>query len=133
MAIMGDIRSREDIELLVNSFYDKVREDDVIGYIFQQIIGNDWSHHLPVMYSFWETVLLTKASYTGNPVKKHIEIDKKLPLQQEHYDRWLQLWHKTLDSLFAGEVAETAKIRAAAMMQLIDMKVQWAREGKSIL
>ena len=130
---MGDIRSREDIELLVNSFYDKVREDDVIGYIFQQIIGNDWSHHLPVMYSFWETVLLNKASYIGNPIKKHIEIDKKLPLQQEHYDRWLQLWYKTLNSLFAGEVAETAKIRAAAMMQLIDMKVQWAREGKSIL
>lgn len=130
---MEDIRSREDIEMLVNSFYDKVRKDDVIGYIFQQIIGNDWSHHLPIMYSFWETVLLNKAGYSGNPVKKHIEIDKKVPLQQEHYERWLQLWHETLDNLFAGEVAETAKIRAAAMMQLIDMKVQWAREGKSIL
>lgn len=130
---MEDIRSREDIEMLVNSFYDKVRKDDVIGYIFQQIIGNDWSHHLPIMYSFWETVLLNKAGYSGNPVKKHIEIDKKVPLQQEHYERWLQLWHETLDNLFAGEVAETAKIRAGAMMQLIDMKVQWAREGKSIL
>lgn len=130
---MEDIRSREDIEMLVNSFYDKVRKDDVIGYIFQQIIGNDWSHHLPIMYSFWETVLLNKAGYSGNPVKKHIEIDKKVPLQQEHYERWLQLWHETLDNLFAGEVAETAKIRAAAMMQLIDMKVHWAREGKSIL
>ena len=130
---MEDIRSREDIEMLVNSFYDKVGKDDVIGYIFQQIIGNDWSHHLPIMYSFWETVLLNKAGYSGNPVKKHIEIDKKVPLQQEHYERWLQLWHETLDNLFAGEVAETAKIRAAAMMQLIDMKVQWAREGKSIL
>lgn len=130
---MEDIRSREDIEMLVNSFYDKVRKDDVIGYIFQQIIGDDWSHHLPIMYSFWETVLLNKAGYSGNPVKKHIEIDKKVPLQQEHYERWLQLWHETLDNLFAGEVAETAKIRAGAMMQLIDMKVQWAREGKSIL
>lgn len=130
---MEDIRSREDIEMLVNSFYDKVRKDDVIGYIFQQIIGDDWSHHLPIMYSFWETVLLNKAGYSGNPVKKHIEIDKKVPLQQEHYERWLQLWHETLDNLFAGEVAETAKIRAAAMMQLIDMKVHWAREGKSIL
>lgn len=130
---MEDIRSREDIEMLVNSFYDKVRKDDVIGYIFQQIIGNDWSHHLPIMYSFWETVLLNKAGYSGNPVKKHIEVDKKAPLQQEHYERWLQLWHETLDNLFAGEVAETAKIRAGAMMQLIDMKVQWAREGKSIL
>ncbi|HEY1032018.1 MAG TPA: group III truncated hemoglobin [Flavipsychrobacter sp.] len=130
---MEDIRSREDIEVLVNNFYNKVRKDDVIGYIFQQIIGDDWSHHLPIMYSFWETVLLNNAGYSGNPIKKHIEIDKKVPLQQEHYERWLQLWHETLDNLFAGEVTETAKIRAAAMMQLIDMKVQWAREGKSIL
>ncbi|MBA3827576.1 MAG: group III truncated hemoglobin [Taibaiella sp.] len=127
-----DITTRKDIELLVNTFYEKVRVDDTIGYIFDEIIGDDWSHHLPVMYSFWETVLLHRPGYTGNPVKKHIEIDNKVTLKEEHYQRWLLLWSATLDGLYSGPVANEAKSRASLMMQLISMKVQWARDGKTI-
>lgn len=130
---MRDIENRQDIELLVNTFYDKVKQDETLGHIFQQIIGDDWSHHLPVMYSFWETIILNKAGYSGNPIQKHIEVDKKTPLQQHHYDRWLQLWDATINELFAGETAEHVKSRAMMMMNLISMKVQMARSGKSIL
>ncbi|MBS1773355.1 MAG: group III truncated hemoglobin [Bacteroidetes bacterium] len=130
---MADINTVEDIQLLVNSFYDKVRKDNIIGYIFDSIIGEDWSHHLPIMYQFWDTVLFANAGYTGNPMKKHIDIDNKMPLKEEHYEQWLRLWFETIDELFAGEIAEKAKSRAAAMMQLISMKVQMAREGKTIM
>ncbi|MBL7682369.1 MAG: group III truncated hemoglobin [Flavipsychrobacter sp.] len=130
---MNDITNRDDIVLLVNSFYDDVKKDETIGYIFHQIIGEDWSHHLPVMYQFWNTVLFGEAGYTGNPVRKHIELDKIIPLNEKHFTRWYELWIQTVDRLYDGEIAEKAKERAKAMLQLISMKIQWAREGKSIL
>lgn len=128
-----DIGDSNDIELLVNTFYDEVKKDDIIGHIFHKIIGEDWSHHLPVMYRFWEMVLLGNQGYSGNPVRKHVDVDRQVPLSEEHYNRWLQLWEATTDSLFAGEKADEAKKRAAIMMQLISMKVQAARDDKSIL
>lgn len=130
---MQDIGDSNDIRLLVDAFYDQVKKDDVIGHIFHKIIGEDWSHHLPVMYSFWEMVLLGNHGYSGNPVRKHVDVDRQVPLSEEHYKRWLQLWEATTDSLFAGEKADEAKKRAAIMMQLISMKVQAARDDKSIL
>ncbi|MCB9047568.1 MAG: group III truncated hemoglobin [Chitinophagales bacterium] len=130
-----DIQTREEIVLLVNTFYDRVKADDTIGYIFHEIIGEDWSHHLPVMYSFWETVLFGKAGYMGNPVGKHIELDRRIPLTEQHYERWLKLWTETVDDMFAGETANEAKKKAATMLQLISMKVNMARErgNKSVL
>lgn len=128
-----DISTRNDIEVLVNTFYGQVRKDDRIGYIFNDIIGNDWSHHLPVMYQFWETIILNQPGYTGNPVRKHIDIDKKIPLEEPHFQRWLELWKDTVDSLFEGEKADEIKKRAILMMQLISLKVADARKGNSLI
>lgn len=128
-----DIETSKDIEVLVNTFYEDVKKDEVIGHIFHNIIGEDWSHHLPVMYRFWDMVLLGKQGYSGNPVRKHVDVDRRVTLNDEHYTRWLQLWSATVDGLFAGERAEEAKKRAVLMMQLISMKVQAARDNKSIL
>ncbi|OSZ79506.1 hypothetical protein CAP35_15030 [Chitinophagaceae bacterium IBVUCB1] len=129
---MPDIQNLQDIQQLVDSFYDTVKKDVIIGHIFHRIIGDDWSKHLPIMYSFWNTVLLGEAGYTGNPVRKHIALDKQIRLEEVHYTRWLQLWTATVDDLYAGEIAERAKERAKMMLQLISMKVTWAREGKAI-
>jgi hemoglobin len=128
-----DINNSGDIENLINAFYDEVKQDDVIGHIFHSIIGEDWSHHLPVMYRFWDMVLLGKQGYAGNPVRKHVEVDNRVELKQEHYNRWLQLWRTTIDSMFAGPRALEAKQRAELMMNLISMKVQASRDNKSIL
>lgn len=130
---MVDLKNTDDIQLLVNTFYDKVKADEVIGHIFQEIIGADWSAHLPIMYRFWSTVLLNEGAYRGNPIKKHIDLDKQIPLEPAHYERWLQLWARTVDELFAGEVANEAKSKAQNMVHLIDMKVKMARSGKSIM
>lgn len=125
---MTDIQNREDIELLVNSFYDEVRRDAVIGFIFDEIIGSDWSHHLPVMYRFWESILLHSASYQGQPVLRHILVDQRIPLVKAHFDQWLLLWNRTVDSLFAGDVAADAKKRASLMISLIQLKIRDARK-----
>lgn len=130
---MLDIKDKSDIELLVNSFYDQVKVDDTIGHIFMEIIGEDWSHHLPIMYQFWETVLLGKAGYMGNPVKKHVDIDKRIPLESAHYERWQQMWNETVDKLFAGPIADDAKYKASNMINLISMKVTMSRDNKNIM
>ena len=129
---MNDIQDRSDIELLINSFYDKVKIDDTIGFIFNQAIGTDWSHHLPVMYNFWDMVLFSKPGYGGNPTQKHVDLDKKIQLNKEHFDRWLELWNATIDGLFAGENADQAKNRGMLMANMISIKVQMSRDGKLI-
>jgi hemoglobin len=66
-----DIESKEDIILLVNSFYERIKADDTIGYIFNDIVKVNWEKHLPVMYSFWENSLFYTGSYEGNPMELH--------------------------------------------------------------
>jgi hemoglobin len=128
----NDIATREDIELLINTFYDDVKKDEKIGFIFNEIIGADWSHHLPIMYRFWESVLFSKPGYEGNPMKKHIDLDKKIPLDKSHFERWLELWTATVDNLFAGEIADLAKYRAGLMANLINIKVEMGRDSRFI-
>lgn len=126
---MKDIENIEDIQLLVNTFYEKVKVDKVIGYIFIKTIGDDWSHHLPIMYNFWNMVLFNTSGYMGNPVKKHVDLDKKTTLNKEHFDHWLVLWKETVDRLFAGEIAEIAKNKASIMANLMNMKIEMSRLG----
>jgi len=47
-----DIENRDDIIRLVNTFYDKVKPDETIGYFFNRVVDVNWEKHLPVMYNF---------------------------------------------------------------------------------
>lgn len=109
---MHDIENTEDIKLLIDTFYGKVRTDDVIGYIFNDIAKVDWPQHLPKMYSFWEFLLLGKDTYQGNPIEPHRKLSQQVRLKEEHFDRWVKLFHATVDELFAGKNAEEAKNRS---------------------
>lgn len=102
------IENRMHIEKLVNSFYEKVRADQMIGPIFDDIAKVDWDEHLPKLYNFWEDLLLGTDNYNGRPFPPHIPLD----LQIEHFERWLQLFFKTIDEHFKGMKAEEAKNRA---------------------
>ena len=126
---MNDITTKEDIQNLVDSFYAVARQDDLLGPIFNTIIGDDWSHHLPTMYSFWSMVIFAEPGYAGHPVKKHVDADKRMPMNKEHFDRWLELWTATVYRLFAGEHAEIAKKKAALMANMIHIKVEMGRKG----
>ncbi|MCB0573263.1 MAG: group III truncated hemoglobin, partial [Saprospiraceae bacterium] len=70
-----DITTPKDIKTLIDAFYTKVKADEVIGYIFNEVAQVDWAHHLPVMYGFWEFLLLDNANaYRGNPIQKHVDL-----------------------------------------------------------
>ena len=121
-----DIENRKDIELLVDTFYKKVLKDNTIGYIFNKVAKIDWEKHLPLMYNFWETTILHKASYKGNPMKIHIDLNTKEPLKKAHFDQWLSMFNETVDELFHGEKAELSKTRALSIATLMQIKIYQA-------
>lgn len=114
-----EIKNKEDIQLLVDTFYNQVREDELIGPIFNEKIGDNWPTHLEKMYSFWQTVLLHVQAYSGSPFLPHAQ----LPIDKSHFDRWLQLFHKTVEENFEGKVAEDALFRATHMATMFQYKI----------
>lgn len=112
MASLPDITSIEDIQQLIDSFYQKIKADDTVGYIFNDIANVNWEHHLPKMYAFWEYLLLGGENYSGNPIEPHIRLREKVELKKEHFDRWVALFTQNVDELFEGTNAEEAKNKA---------------------
>ncbi len=121
-----DLENREDIELLVDTFYKKVLKDDTIGYIFNDVVKVNWEKHMPLMYDFWETTLFHKNVYKGNPMKVHIDLHAKEPLKKVHFDKWLTMFKSTIDELFHGEKAELAKTRALSIATIMQVKIYQA-------
>ncbi|CAL1521628.1 group III truncated hemoglobin [Chitinophaga sp. MM2321] len=119
-----EITDRNDIALLVNSFYDKVKGDDLIGYIFNDIAKVDWAHHLPIMYDFWENLLLDTGSYGRNAMNPHFALNKKIALEPALFDRWLQLFEATVAEHFTGEKAALAVARARSIKGIMQLKMQ---------
>jgi len=118
-----DIETRNDIEQLVNTFYDKVKTDPVIGYIFTDVVQVKWEKHLPVMYNFWENALFFTGNYSGNPMKVHKNLHRIIPLKPEHFQQWIRLFIATVDFLFDGEKATLAKQRAISIASLMQIKI----------
>ena len=121
---MKDIVTREDVQKLVDEFYKKVLEDDVIGFIFKKTINFIWEKHIPTMYDFWDSMLFNTAVYKGNPMVKHIVLHAKIELTYERFDRWIYLWQNTIDENFEGEKATLAKQKAIMMRKLMLHKIK---------
>lgn len=121
------IETMEDIRLLVDTFYGKVRKNPLIGPIFDEVIGDQWPVHLEKMYRFWQTVLFGEHTYYGAPFPPHAQ----LPVDRQHFDTWLGLWHTTLDQLFTGEKAAEAKWRGDKMAAMFLSKIDYYRSRPS--
>lgn len=115
-SIMQDIQKIEDIEQLVDDFYDQVLKDEVLSPFFS---GLDFAKHKPKMVDFWAFVLLDKTGYTTDVTAKHMH----MRLTKEHFDRWIELFNVTVDTLFQGEKADLAKQRAFLIRWTIESKM----------
>jgi hemoglobin len=124
----NDIKTREDVYLLVSSFYIKVRKDTVLGPFFNDVI-KDWDAHLERLTTFWESSLFLKTKYLGNPLEAHVKVDKENnnAITELHFGLWLNLWFQTIDELFEGDYAENAKRRARKMGTFLYLKIFEAR------
>lgn len=126
-----DIINYNDIKLLVDSFYKKVREDDLLAKLFEERIRDRWPLHLEKMYSFWQTVLLNDHTYHGSPFAPHAD----MPVGKMHFDRWIGLFYATVDENFSGEKAKEAKWRAEKMAEMFYIKITYHQNnpGKLLL
>ena len=123
------ITSLDDVKIVVDAFYGRVREDDLLGPVFNHVIQDRWPEHLQRMYTFWQTVLLGEHTYYGSPFPPHA----KLPVTKEHFQRWLKLFTKTIDEHFEGEKADEAKWRASKMAEMFQYKIEAIQNNSAIL
>lgn len=103
-----DITTKEDIQKVVTTFYDKALHDPLLAPHFE---GVNFAKHLPRMMAFWDFVLLDIPGYTTNVFDAHTH----LKIGREHFKRWVQIFHETIDDFFEGEKASDAKLRASSL------------------
>lgn len=119
----NDIEGRADIEKLVSVFYDAVKKDDEIGFIFTDIVKMNWEKHLPLMCDFWENALFYTGVYSGNPMNLHKHLHHIRPLDNKHFTRWVHLFEEAVNKLFKGEKANLAKEKAAGIASVMESKI----------
>lgn len=117
-----DINNRSDIIRLVDRFYEKIKTDQIIGFLFNDVVQIDWQKHLPKMYDFWDNVLFFTGKFDGNPMQKHKDLYSKSPLTSAHFMHWNEVFKQTVDELFEGEKAEEIKKRAKNIADVIMYK-----------
>ncbi|WP_024587546.1 group III truncated hemoglobin [Aliihoeflea sp. 2WW] len=93
--------TEELIECVVHTFYDRVRQDSMLGPIFEARLGGRWDAHLANMVAFWSTVAMRSGRYTGRPHAAH----QGLALEHTHFARWLQLFETTVSELCTADAA----------------------------
>lgn len=106
---------------VVDEFYTRVRADELIGPIFNTRIAN-WGPHLAQMRAFWGSVALMTGEYHGQPMRKHLP----LPVDAEHFDRWLKLFEETVNDLCNPKAAEHFMERARRIAESLELGIAGA-------
>lgn len=112
-----DIVDEGDIRLLVNTFYYRASRDGLLGFLVRK--RKPGAIQLAPLYQYWESVLLHEAD-AEIPFSDQTDV----PLRNQHIDRWLSLFHATVDELFVGPAADAAKIRAIRMAEGFRYRMQ---------
>jgi hemoglobin len=107
----------------MRKFYDKLLVDDVVGYLFTEVIELNLEEHFPRLVDFWEVQLLGAGKYDGNPMKIHLDLHHKEALTKAHFERWLDHFNSTVDELFEGPKAHLAKERALSIATVMQIKI----------
>jgi hemoglobin len=119
--------TEDDIARLVPAFYARIREDAVLGPIFNGAI-DDWPHHLGKLQAFWSSVMLTSGRYKGQPMVAHVRHEPHMT--RENFGRWLALWRQTSAELLGPEKAAAFQEKADRIAESLQLGVQFYRERK---
>jgi hemoglobin len=112
------------IRKLVHRFYQQVREDDLIGPIFNARV-KDWDDHFARLCDFWSSVTLMSGRYHGQPMPVHAA----LPIEPHHFDRWLQLFARTAREVCPPPAAQYFIERAQRIADSLELGIA-ARRGE---
>lgn len=121
------LESPEDLNILLDDFYGRVRVDPLIGPVFNDIAQVDWDHHIPKIRAFWADLLFGTEAYLGRPFPPHLP----LGLQTDHFRRWLELFFATVDDHFHGLKADEIKTRAINIGRVFLGRISAVREAEN--
>ncbi|MEO7401838.1 MAG: group III truncated hemoglobin [Polaromonas sp.] len=124
----AELCTEEEITRMVYAFYDKVRNDEVLGPIFNRHV-TDWDAHLPTMVDFWSSALRGTARFRGAPMPKHAALPG---LSIELFQRWLLLFGQTTDALPNAALGERAKDLARRVAQSLWYGYQMSQDPERL-
>lgn len=131
-----DLDSPDEIAEMVRRFYQDVAQDDLLGPMFNDVARVDWSEHLPKLTAFWCRALLGLQGYMGNPFRAHALIHQQASFTAAHFQRWLALFHETVEMGWVGPLAQRAtdladNVARVHSGQLIGEQVEFAGYASS--
>lgn len=113
------------IARVVHAFYGRVRQDPVLGPIFEEAIGDAWDAHLAKLVDFWSSVLLATGRYSGRPMPAHARIDA---IDDELFQRWLGLFAATVQELCTPWQAELFMEKAQRIAESLRLGIAFHRK-----
>jgi hemoglobin len=116
--------TEDDLTRVVDAFYARVREDALLGPIFDGAI-QDWPEHLARLQAFWSSVMLTSGRYKGQPIPAHVRHEAKIT--PATFERWLALWHATTSELLPPDAAAALQDRAERIAESLSLGLDFYR------
>ena len=123
-----ELCTEEEVVSLVHSFYARIRQDEVLGPIFDARRA-DWDHHLTKLVDFWSAILRRTARFSGAPMPKHAALPG---LSLELFERWLGLFEVTLAEQPNRAMADQAWLAARRIARSLWSGYQMSHDPKAL-
>lgn len=120
-----DISSREDLRLIVKTFYEDLLDHEELSPFFEEFKdAHKLEAHLKILVDFWDNTLFYSGTYTSNAIRPHIEVHEKKSITAMNFEVWLNLFNKSVDQHFKGLHATTIKNRALSIATVMRIKLK---------
>lgn len=106
--------TRENLRVLMTSFYEKAMLDPDLGPYFINELGDDiankeWVDHIELLADFWLAKILGEDTYYGSFIGAHV----KMPtIHKETFTRWEDLFSVAADEVYTADIAQLFKKKA---------------------
>lgn len=118
-----EILGRPDIEQLTRTFYNRALSDEILFKYFVELRFGELDDHLPKITDYWDTKLFHSGRYREDSLQVHLRLNALHRLQASDFQRWIELWQVTIDELFVGRTATTAKFIGAQMCCILYSRI----------
>lgn len=114
------------IQEVVHQFYRAVRQDPMLGPIFEAVLAGRWDDHLAKMCDFWSSVLLMTGRFKGTPMAVHAGLSGLTP---DHFAHWLELFRQTVHEVCPEPAEALFVAKSAIIAQSLQMGIALQRTG----
>ena len=108
----------EQVSLLVETFYERIREHPRLSVLFAKGLTQNWASHMETMKRFWRSMLMQTSEYGGRPVPVHMQMDAVTP---DDFAEWLALFRGTAREICPPAAANLYIDRAETIARNLQM------------